>query len=90
MIHALEHNSENCIKKFQVVQKLQKFQYRVLAGSLVPLSEKFQCTSVIFMKINIYEVIREFKLFKEYLNVQNLTICNKNLLCLNDFTYFDF
>ena len=49
--HSPEHNSEIRIKKFQVVQKLQKFQNGVLAGSLVPLSEKFQCTSLIFMRI---------------------------------------
>ena len=40
-VHSSEHNGENCIKKFQAVQKLQKFQKSVLAGSLVPLSEKF-------------------------------------------------
>ena len=49
--HSPEHNSENRIKKFQAVQKLKKFQNRLLAGSLVPLSEKFQCTSLIFMRI---------------------------------------
>ena len=84
--HSPEHNSENRIKKFQTVQTLQKFQNRVLADSLVPLSEKFQCTSLIFRG---FYVIRGFKL-KEYLNVQNIMICTKNLLCLNDFTFFDY
>ena len=49
--HSLEHNGENHIKKFQIVKKLQKFQNKVLACSLVPLSEKFQCTSLIFIRI---------------------------------------
>ena len=38
-------------KKLQAVQKLQQFQNQVLAGSLVPLSEKFQWTSLIAMGI---------------------------------------
>ena len=44
--------------------------------------------------INIHEDFMtsygDLNFFKEYLNVQNLTICNKNLLCLNDFTFFDY
>ena len=32
----------------------------------------------------------KLRLSVEYLNVKNLTICNNNLLCLNDFTFFDY
>ena len=35
--------------------------------------------------INIHE---DFKRFKKYLNVQNLTICNNYLRCFNDFVFF--
>ena len=45
------NNRESRIKKFQAVQKLQKFQNRILAGSLFPVSDKFQCTSLTFMRI---------------------------------------
>ena len=49
--HSAEHNSENRVKKIQTAQKLLKFQNEVLVGSLVPLSKKFKCTSLIFMRI---------------------------------------
>ena len=32
----------------------------------------------------------DLNFLKNISNVQNLTICNKNLLCLNNVTFFDF
>ena len=38
--------------------------------------------------IDIHEDFMTF--YEEYLNVQNLMVCNKILLCLNAFTFFDY
>ena len=63
-------------------------------SAVLRLSSKVQCTNLWSFSFNIhrefYDFIRDLKLLKEYLNIQNLTVCYKILLCFNDFTFFSY
>ena len=71
--HSPVYIIENRIKKLNV-RLLQVPWLHYMKSSNVP----HQYSS------GFYDVIRGFELFKEYLNDQNLTICNKSWLYLND------